>query len=123
MFTHLYTIEEECFTVKCVLQAQIVDLRSELCEVRATKSILDREVHNLLLQLHACQLQLHMKNGVVVDSADIKAKLVCKFRVRDKISVFRPNLVFPLFTCVLLFLNTGRRNEVKKRQCNGPSSG
>jgi hypothetical protein len=99
MFKHLCTIEEECSTVKCVLQAQIVDLRSELCEVRATKSILDREVHNLLLQLHACQLQLHMKNGVVVDSADIKAKLVCKLRVRDKVSVFVPNLFSGTFLC------------------------
>jgi hypothetical protein len=63
--------------VCCVIQAQLVDLHSELCEVRATKSVLDREVHNLLLQLHACQLQLHQKNGVDVDSASIKAKLVC----------------------------------------------
>ena len=62
----------------CVLfQAQLVDLRSDLYEVRATKALLEKEVHNLLLQLHACQLQLlRAQSGNDVDSDAIKRKLV-----------------------------------------------
>lgn len=59
-----------------VMQAQLVDLRSDLYEVRATKSILEKEVHNLLLQLHSSQLQLHAKSGQNMDSESIQKKLV-----------------------------------------------
>ncbi|XP_063299555.1 Golgi-associated PDZ and coiled-coil motif-containing protein isoform X3 [Pelobates fuscus] len=57
------------------LEAQIVDLKSELTETQAEKVVLDKEVHNQLLQLHAVQLQLHAKTGQSVDSGAIKAKL------------------------------------------------
>ena len=32
-------------------------LRTELVEAKAQRSVLDQELHTLLLQLHACQLQ------------------------------------------------------------------
>ncbi|XP_032071292.1 Golgi-associated PDZ and coiled-coil motif-containing protein isoform X1 [Thamnophis elegans] len=57
------------------LEAQLVDLKSELTETRAEKAVLEREVHDQLLQLHAIQLQLHAKTGLNVDSGAIKAKL------------------------------------------------
>lgn len=57
-------------------QAQLVDLKSELTETQAEKAVLEKEVHDQLLQLHAVQLQLHAKTGQNVDSGAIKAKLV-----------------------------------------------
>lgn len=59
-----------------MFQAQLVDLKSELTETRAEKAVLEKEVHDQLLQLHAIQLQLHAKTGLNVDSGAIKAKLV-----------------------------------------------
>ncbi|NXS07519.1 GOPC protein, partial [Neodrepanis coruscans] len=58
------------------LEAQLVDLKSELTETQAEKAVLEKEVHDQLLQLHAVQLQLHAKTGQSVDSGAIKAKLV-----------------------------------------------
>ncbi|NXV09787.1 GOPC protein, partial [Cettia cetti] len=57
-------------------QAQLVDLKSELTETQAEKAVLEKEVHDQLLQLHAVQLQLHAKTGQNVDSGAIKAKLL-----------------------------------------------
>lgn len=59
-----------------IFQAQLVDLKSELTETQAEKAVLEKEVHDQLLQLHAVQLQLHAKTGQNVDSGAIKAKLV-----------------------------------------------
>lgn len=59
-----------------IFQAQLVDLKSELTETQAEKVVLEKEVHDQLLQLHAVQLQLHAKTGQSVDSGAIKAKLV-----------------------------------------------
>ncbi|KAJ9584623.1 hypothetical protein L9F63_021041, partial [Diploptera punctata] len=39
------------------LSAELVFLRTELVEAKAQRSVLDQELHTLLLQLHACQLQ------------------------------------------------------------------
>ncbi|KAK2114246.1 hypothetical protein P7K49_008512 [Saguinus oedipus] len=55
--------------------AQLVDLKSELTETQAEKVVLEKEVHDQLLQLHSIQLQLHAKTGQSVDSGTIKAKL------------------------------------------------
>uniref|UniRef100_A0A5F9CQY9 Golgi associated PDZ and coiled-coil motif containing n=1 Tax=Oryctolagus cuniculus TaxID=9986 RepID=A0A5F9CQY9_RABIT len=57
------------------LEAQLVDLKSELTETQAEKVVLEKEVHDQLLQLHSIQLQLHAKTGQSVDSGTIKAKL------------------------------------------------
>ncbi|GAB1295106.1 Golgi-associated PDZ and coiled-coil motif-containing protein [Apodemus speciosus] len=56
-------------------EAQLVDLRSELTETQAEKVVLEKEVHDQLLQLHSAQLQLHARAGQSVDSGAIKAKL------------------------------------------------
>ena len=59
-----------------IFQAQLVDLKSELTETQAEKAVLEKEVHDQLLQLHAVQLQLHAQTGPNVDSGAIKGKLV-----------------------------------------------
>lgn len=60
------------------LQAQLVDLRSELTEAKAERAAIEREVHDQLLQLHALQLQLHAKQGQAEDSDSIKDRLVSR---------------------------------------------
>lgn len=60
----------------CVLQAQLVDLRSELTDVQAEKAVVEKEVHEQLLQLHAMQLKLQAKGGQAVDSDSIKDRMV-----------------------------------------------
>ena len=62
--------------VRLCSQAQLVDMRSELVEVHATKSVVEQELHMMLLQLHSSQLEVHAARGVEVDSDDIKRKLV-----------------------------------------------
>lgn len=59
-----------------IFKAQLVDLKSELTETQAEKVVLEKEVHDQLLQLHSIQLQLHAKTGQSIDSGTIKAKLV-----------------------------------------------
>ncbi|XP_073483252.1 Golgi-associated PDZ and coiled-coil motif-containing protein isoform X3 [Aquarana catesbeiana] len=66
------------------LEAQLVDFKSELTEVQAEKAVLEKEVHDQLLQLHAVQLQLHSKTGQNVDSGAIKAKLEKELEANKK---------------------------------------
>ena len=42
----------------------------------AAKAVLEKELHNMLMQLHSTQLQLQASKGVEVDSESIKKKLV-----------------------------------------------
>lgn len=65
-----------------------MDLKSELTETRAEKAVLEKEVHDQLLQLHAIQLQLHAKTGQSVDSGAIKAKLVSALYLLLKMHFF-----------------------------------
>lgn len=60
----------------CVFQAQLVDLRSELTDVQAEKAVVEEEVHEQLLQLHAMQLKLQAKAGQTVDSDSIMDRMV-----------------------------------------------
>lgn len=61
-------------------QAQLVDQRSELTEVKAEREVMEREVHDQLLQLHSLQLQLYAKQGQAEESDTIKDRLVCRTR-------------------------------------------
>ena len=47
-----------------------------MVEEQAVKSVLEKEVNNLLIQLHSVQLQLHTASGTHEDSQNIKSKLV-----------------------------------------------
>lgn len=53
-----------------------MDLRSELTEAKAERAVVEREVHDQLLQLHALQLQLHAKQGQAEHSDTIKDRVV-----------------------------------------------
>lgn len=61
-----------------------MDLKSELTETQAEKVVLEKEVHDQLLQLHSVQLQLHAKTGQSVDSGTIKAKLERELEANKK---------------------------------------
>ncbi|XP_071818849.1 Golgi-associated PDZ and coiled-coil motif-containing protein-like isoform X3 [Apostichopus japonicus] len=74
-FAQLCHKSQTIFQNNAKVEAQLLDLREELCEVQANKSILEKELHNQLLQFHAVQLQLHAKTGQTVESDAIKKKL------------------------------------------------
>ncbi|CAI5685577.1 Golgi-associated PDZ and coiled-coil motif-containing protein isoform X1 [Oreochromis niloticus] len=74
-FAQLCHKTQTVFQLNHKLEAQLVDLRSELTEAKAARVVAEREVHDLLLQLHALQLQLHVKQGQAEESDTIKDKL------------------------------------------------
>uniref|UniRef100_A0A8C9V5Z5 Golgi-associated PDZ and coiled-coil motif containing n=1 Tax=Scleropages formosus TaxID=113540 RepID=A0A8C9V5Z5_SCLFO len=75
-FAQLSHKAQTVFQMNHKLEAQLVDLKSELTAVQAEKAMVEKEVHDQLLQLHALQLQLNAKAGQTMDSDSIKAKLV-----------------------------------------------
>ncbi|XP_062889781.1 Golgi-associated PDZ and coiled-coil motif-containing protein isoform X1 [Mobula hypostoma] len=74
-FAQLCHKAQTVFQINHKLEAQLLDMKSELIDTQAEKAVLEKEVHDQLLQLHAVQLQLHAKTGQNVDSGSIKAKL------------------------------------------------
>lgn len=74
-FAQLVHKAQTIFQGNAKLEAELVALRHDLVEDRAAKQVLEKEVNNLLLQLHAVQLQLHSNTGMPVDSENIKNKL------------------------------------------------
>uniref|UniRef100_A0A8D3BXN9 Golgi-associated PDZ and coiled-coil motif-containing protein n=1 Tax=Scophthalmus maximus TaxID=52904 RepID=A0A8D3BXN9_SCOMX len=75
-FAQLCHKTQTVFQLNHKLEAQLVDLRSELTEAKAERVVVEREVHDQLLQLHTLQLQLHAKRGQAEDSDTIKVRLV-----------------------------------------------
>nr|XP_057920776.1 Golgi-associated PDZ and coiled-coil motif-containing protein isoform X2 [Doryrhamphus excisus] len=74
-FAQLCHKAQTVFQLNHKLEAQLVDLRSELTEAKAERVVVEREVHDQLLQLHSLQLQLHAKQGQAPDSDSIKHRL------------------------------------------------
>ncbi|XP_041109042.1 Golgi-associated PDZ and coiled-coil motif-containing protein-like isoform X1 [Polyodon spathula] len=74
-FAQLCHKAQTIFQLNHKLEAQVVDMKSELSEAQGEKIVFEKEVHDQLLQLHAIQLQLHSKTGQNVDSSCIKAKM------------------------------------------------
>ncbi|CAG5950652.1 unnamed protein product [Menidia menidia] len=74
-FAQLCHKTQTVFQLNHKLEAQLVDLRSELTEAKGERAVVEREVHDLLLQLHALQLQLRVKQGQAEDSDTIKDRL------------------------------------------------
>ncbi|XP_034006472.1 Golgi-associated PDZ and coiled-coil motif-containing protein isoform X1 [Trematomus bernacchii] len=74
-FAQLCHKTQTVFQLNHKLEAQLVDLRSELTDAKAERKVVEREVHDQLLQLHALQLQLHAKQGQTEDSDSIKERL------------------------------------------------
>lgn len=57
-------------------QAQLIDMKQDVIETHAAKSVIEKELHNMLMQLHSLQLQIQAQKGIEVDSEAIKKKLV-----------------------------------------------
>ena len=58
----------------------MLDARSELVEVRSEKTVLVKELDDMLLRLHQLQLQLQeSSSNTVPDSEAIKTKLVSRY--------------------------------------------
>nr|XP_046154323.1 Golgi-associated PDZ and coiled-coil motif-containing protein isoform X1 [Oncorhynchus gorbuscha] len=74
-FAQLCHKAQTIFQLNHKVEAQLVGLRSELTDVQAERVVVEREVHDQLLQLHAMQLQLHAKAGQTVDSDSIKDRM------------------------------------------------
>uniref|UniRef100_A0A672PLV3 Golgi-associated PDZ and coiled-coil motif-containing protein n=1 Tax=Sinocyclocheilus grahami TaxID=75366 RepID=A0A672PLV3_SINGR len=74
-FAQLCHKSQTIFQLNHKLEAQLVDLRSELTDVQAEKAVVEKEVHEQLLQLHAMQLKLQAKGGQAVDSDSIKDRM------------------------------------------------
>ncbi|XP_051952575.1 Golgi-associated PDZ and coiled-coil motif-containing protein-like isoform X1 [Xyrauchen texanus] len=74
-FAQLCHKAQTIFQLNHKLEAQLVDLRSELTDVQAEKAVVEKEVHEQLLQLHAMQLKLQAKSGQMVDSDSIKDRM------------------------------------------------
>lgn len=74
-FAQLCHKAQTIFQSNAKLEAQLVNLRGDLVDERAVRATLENEQHNLLLQLHASQLQLHAKSGQNSDSDKIMKKL------------------------------------------------
>ncbi|XP_034383341.1 Golgi-associated PDZ and coiled-coil motif-containing protein isoform X2 [Cyclopterus lumpus] len=83
-FAQLCHKTQTVFQLNHKLEAQLVDLRSELTEAKAERKVIEREVHDQLLQLHALQLQLHAKQGHAEDSDSIKDRLEQELEVSKK---------------------------------------
>uniref|UniRef100_A0A8C1XX43 Golgi-associated PDZ and coiled-coil motif-containing protein n=1 Tax=Cyprinus carpio TaxID=7962 RepID=A0A8C1XX43_CYPCA len=74
-FAQLCHKSQTMFQLNHKLEAQLVDLRSELTDVQAEKAVVEEVVHEQLLQLHAMQLKLQAKDGQAVDSDSIKDRM------------------------------------------------
>ncbi|KAL5010551.1 hypothetical protein ScPMuIL_012856 [Solemya velum] len=74
-FAQLCHKAQTIFQSNAKLEAQLVDMKSDVVNVQATKAVVEKELHNVLLQLHAAQLQLQAQKGVDVDSESIKKKM------------------------------------------------
>lgn len=74
-FAQLCHKSQTIFQLNHKLEAQLVDLRSELTDVQAEKAVVEEVVHEQLLQLHAMQLKLQAKGGQAVESDSIKDRM------------------------------------------------
>ncbi|KAL8573554.1 hypothetical protein ACOMHN_047825 [Nucella lapillus] len=83
-FAQLSHKAQTVFQCNAKLEAQLLDMRSEVVEERAAKEALQAELHTMLLQLHSTQLQLHEARGIEVDSNHIKNKLETELATRQK---------------------------------------
>uniref|UniRef100_T1IY45 Golgi-associated PDZ and coiled-coil motif-containing protein n=1 Tax=Strigamia maritima TaxID=126957 RepID=T1IY45_STRMM len=71
-FAQLSHKAQTIFQNNAKLEAQLLDLRSQLCEVQGNKAVLQKELENLILQLHSAKLEVLGQN---VDSVGIQKKL------------------------------------------------
>ncbi|EDO46649.1 predicted protein [Nematostella vectensis] len=91
-FAQLVHKSQTIFQSNAKLEAELVALRHDVVEEQATKRVLEKEVNNLLLQLHAVQLQLHTTSGTHLESDNIRSKLLndhSPFHIELEISKYK----------------------------------
>ncbi|CAL1585463.1 unnamed protein product [Knipowitschia caucasica] len=91
-FAQLCHKTQTVFQLNHKLEAQLVDLRSELTDSKAEKEAMEREVHDQLLQLHSLQLQLHNKQGDPEEPEALKETLEKQTESRKKERVMEAKL-------------------------------
>ncbi|XP_075252513.1 Golgi-associated PDZ and coiled-coil motif-containing protein-like isoform X1 [Convolutriloba macropyga] len=57
-FAQLCHKSQTIFQMNAKLEAQLLNMRTDLCEVQASKAVLESEVHRQLLNVHSVQLEL-----------------------------------------------------------------
>eukprot|EP00112_Aurelia_sp_Birch-Aquarium-sp1_P023506 Seg703.5 transcript_id=Seg703.5/GoldUCD/mRNA.D3Y31 product="Golgi-associated PDZ and coiled-coil motif-containing protein" protein_id=Seg703.5/GoldUCD/D3Y31 len=86
-FAQLAHKAQTVFQANAKLEAELVALRSDKIEANAKVQVLEKELKNTLLQLHAVQLQLHSSTGTDAESNNIKMKL------ESELSQFRKDAI------------------------------
>lgn len=74
-FAQLWHKAQTIFQYNVKLENQLDEMRTEITKISGAKTSLEKELDNLLLQLHASQLELQAHKGFEVDSDAIKKKL------------------------------------------------
>ncbi|XP_048769401.1 Golgi-associated PDZ and coiled-coil motif-containing protein-like isoform X2 [Ostrea edulis] len=83
-FAQLCHKAQTVFQSNAKIEAQLVDMRADLVEMRTAKEHAERELHNVLLQLHSTQLQIQSQKGVEVDSTTIQRKVEEEMKVKTQ---------------------------------------
>ncbi|XP_014681051.1 PREDICTED: Golgi-associated PDZ and coiled-coil motif-containing protein-like [Priapulus caudatus] len=63
------------------LESDLAHKREDICSSRATKAVIEKELHSLVLQHHQLQLEMHRLAGQNIDSGTIKKKLDMEMQV------------------------------------------
>ncbi|OWF52461.1 Golgi-associated PDZ and coiled-coil motif-containing protein-like [Mizuhopecten yessoensis] len=74
-FAQLCHKAQTIFQSNAKIEAQLLDMRSGLAQIKASKTMLEGELGDVLLQLHSSQLQRQAEKGVEIDSSVIKKKV------------------------------------------------
>ncbi|XP_005104705.1 Golgi-associated PDZ and coiled-coil motif-containing protein [Aplysia californica] len=83
-FAQLTHKAQTIFERNMKLEAQLVGMRTDILDLQSSKETVEKELHTLLLQLHASQLELHELRGLEVDSQEIKKKLESEMAGRQQ---------------------------------------
>ena len=87
-------------------QAQLVGMRTDILELESSKATIEKELHTLLLQLHASQLEQHQLRGIEINSDEIKKKLVSP-RLQTRGNVF---FLYCFFFLIIILLSVFPKN-------------
>ncbi|ROL52495.1 Golgi-associated PDZ and coiled-coil motif-containing protein [Anabarilius grahami] len=113
-FAQLCHKAQTIFQLNHKLEAQLVDLRSELTDVQAEKVVVEKDVHEQLLQLHAMQLKLQAKGGQAVDSDSIKDRMHVGRAVNDSVLMLLCWDDLPQYTYMEKELEASKKEKVKE---------
>jgi len=87
-FAQLCHKSESIFHQNSHLETQLVAMRSEVCQLRSLKTVLERQINDLVYQVHDAQLQLcHLKEPSTKDaSSPLRNGLVDPEVIRQKLA-------------------------------------